>query len=79
MTGHRRDQCPIELGNPACISQPENLWRRICRMVLGPINKRAAAAVNIVTYNKYGLRIPWEYKSDMIDKAEQGNGRGPSV
>ena len=81
MVGHRRDRCQIQPGNPACISQRENLWRRICGTMLGPINRENTTPVQHVAVDQYGyaLSTPWTVELEPTGVSEQGKEEGSSA
>jgi hypothetical protein len=76
--GHRRDACPIPIGHEARINPKEAAWRRICTMVLGPINRTNATPVHLVVVNQYPPRTPWAEELGSEGDANQGNGEGSS-
>jgi hypothetical protein len=81
MTGHRRDRCQAQPGSQACISPRENLWRRICGTMLGPINRENATPVQHVAVDQYGyaLGTPWAVGLEPTEAIEQGKEEGSSA
>ena len=81
MVGHRRDRCQVQPGNLACISQRENLWRRICGTMLGPINWENTTPVQHVAVDQYGytLGTPWIAELEPKEIIDQGKEEGSSA
>jgi hypothetical protein len=81
MTGHRRDRCQVQPGSQECISPRENLWRRICGTMLGPINRENFTPVQHVAVDQYGytLGAPWTAGLDHTEAVEQGKEEGSSA
>ena len=81
MVGHRRDRCQVQPGSPTCISQRENLWRRICGTMLGPINRENTTPVQHVAVDQYGhaLGTPWAVELEPKEAIEQGKEEGSSA
>ena len=81
MTRHRRDRCQIQPGNPACISQRENLWHCICGTMLGPINWENTTPVQHVAVDQYGyaLGTPWAAELEPTEVTKQVKEEGSSA
>ena len=77
--GHRRDACPIPIGNEARIGPKEAAWRCICMMTLGPINRTNNAPIHLVVVNEYPPRTPWAEELGSEGVVDQGNGEGSSA
>jgi len=79
--GHRRDQCPITIGSPMCISAKEGAWRRICNTILGAFNKVTAIPVQLVALEQYDYEpgTAWVEELGSHEGEGQGKGEGSSV
>jgi hypothetical protein len=80
-TGHRRDQCQVPPGSPECISRQENLWRRICGIMLGSINRKNPTQIQYVAFDRYGHHqsTAWIEEMETTKDVEQGKEEGSSA